>query len=35
MIAVDVSKQQELYAEPRAIQQINFTVNLDRGNVDT
>ena len=30
MIAVDLSKQQALYADPRAIQQINFTANLDR-----
>ena len=30
MIAVDLSKQQVLYADPRAIQQINFTANLDR-----
>ena len=30
MIAVDLSKQQALNADPRAIQQINFTVNLDR-----
>ena len=30
MIAVDLSKQQALDAEPRAIQQINFTANLDR-----
>ena len=30
MIAVDLSKQQALDAEPRAIQQINFTTNLDR-----
>ena len=29
MIAVDVSKQQALDADPRAIQQINFTANLD------
>ena len=29
MIAVDLSEQQPLYADPRAIQQINFTVNLD------
>ena len=29
MIAVDLSKQQALYADPRAIQQINFTENLD------
>ena len=30
MIAVDLSKQQELDANPRKIQQINFTANLDR-----
>ena len=30
MIAVDLSKQQALDADPRAIQQINFTANLDR-----
>ena len=30
MIAVDLSKQQELHADPRAIQQINSTANLDR-----
>ena len=30
MIAVDLSKQQALDADPRAIQQINFTPNLDR-----
>ena len=30
MIAVDLSKQQALDVDPRAIQQINFTVNLDR-----
>ena len=30
MIAVDLSKQQALDADPRAIQQINFTVHLDR-----
>ena len=30
MIAVDQSKQQALDADPRAIQQINFTANLDR-----
>ena len=30
MIVVDLSKQQELDADPRAIQQINFTANLDR-----
>ena len=30
MIAIDLSKQQALNADPRAIQQINFTANLDR-----
>ena len=29
-IAIDLSKQQALDADPRAIQQINFTTNLDR-----
>ena len=29
MIAIDLSKQQALDANPRAIQQINFTANLD------
>ena len=30
MIAIDLSKQQELDADPRAIQQINFAANLSR-----
>ena len=30
MIAIDLSKQQELDADPKAVQQINFTSNLDR-----
>ena len=30
MIAIDLSKQQVFNADPRAIQQINFTANLDR-----
>ena len=30
MIAVDLSRQRVLHADPRAIQQINFTANLDR-----
>ena len=30
MIAVDLTKQQALDPDPRAIQQINFTANLDR-----
>ena len=29
MIVVDLSKQQALDADPKAIQQINFTANLD------
>ena len=32
MIAVDLSKQQVLDADPKAIQQINFTGNLNREN---
>ena len=30
MTAVDLSKQQALDADPKAVQQINFTANLDR-----
>ena len=30
MIAVDLSKQQALDVDPRAVQKINFTANLDR-----
>ena len=30
MIAIDLSKQQVLDVDPRAIQQINFTASLDR-----
>ena len=30
MIAIDLSKQQVVHADPRAFQQINFTANLDR-----
>ena len=30
MIAIDLSKQQALDADPRPIQQINFTANVDR-----
>ena len=34
MIAIDLSKQQALDADPKAIQQVNFTANLDRaGNI--
>ena len=32
MIAIDLSRQQALDADPRAIQQINFTAKLDRAN---
>ena len=32
MIAIDLSKQQVLDADPSAIQQINFAANLDRAN---
>ena len=30
MIAIDLSRQHELDADPRAIHQINCTANLDR-----
>ena len=35
MIAIDLSNQQALDADPRAIQQINFTENLDRAQTAT
>ena len=35
MIAIDLSKQQALDADPRAIQQINFIANLDRARNST
>ena len=35
MIAIDLSKQQELSADPKAIQQINFTGRLDRAGQTT
>ena len=35
LIAIDLSKQQALDADPRAIQQINFTANLDRAGKET
>ena len=31
MIPINLSKQQAFDADPRVIQQINFTTNLDRG----
>ena len=34
MIAIDLSRQSELDADPRAIQQINFTANLDRAIIE-
>ena len=30
MIIVDLSKQETLDADPKAVQKINFTANLDR-----
>ena len=30
LIAIDLTKQEKLYADPKAMQQINFTGNLDR-----
>ena len=30
MIAIDLSRQEVLDADPRVIQKINFTLNLDR-----
>ena len=30
MVAIDLSKQQGLDADPKVIQQINFTANLNR-----
>ena len=35
MIAIDLSRQNELDADSRAIQQINFTANLDRAGKST
>ena len=35
LIAIELSKQQELDADPKAIQQINFTENLDRAGQTT
>ena len=32
MIAIDLSKEQALDADPRVIKKINFTANLDRAN---
>ena len=35
MIAIDLSRQNELDEDPRAIQQINFTANLDKAGTTT
>ena len=35
MIATDLSKQQALHANPKAIQQTNYTANLDRNGYAT
>ena len=35
MIEIDLSKQQEFDADPKAIQQINFTKNLDKAGQTT
>ena len=32
MIAIDLSKQQALYSDPKAIQQISFNGSLERDN---
>ena len=29
MIAIDLSKQKALHADPKAVQKVNFTGNLD------
>ena len=35
LIAVDLSKQHALDVDPREIQQVNFTANLDRDDGET
>ena len=35
MVAIDLSKQKALDADPRAIQEINFTENLERAGSTT
>ena len=35
MITIDLSKQEALNADPKAMQQINFTRNLDRAECTT
>ena len=33
LIAIDLSKQQKLGSDPKAIQKISFTGNVDRGGI--
>ena len=35
MVEIDLSKQKALDADPRAIQEINFTEDLDRAGITT
>ena len=35
IIAIDLTKQQKLDVDPKAVQQINFTENLDRAQGST
>ena len=35
LVVIDLSKQQKLDSDPKVIQQINFTVNLDRAEGST
>ena len=35
LVVIDLSKQQKLDSDPKVIQQINFTVNLDRAESST
>ena len=35
MVAIDLSKQKALHADPRAIQETNFTENLERAGSTT
>ena len=35
MITIDLNKQQSLDSDPSAIQQINFTSNIDRAGITT
>ena len=35
LVVIDLSKQQKLDSDPKVIQQINFTVNLDKAEGST